>query len=119
MQQYRCYFLDGDNHIIAVEAAEIADDAAARHWAEAMSRRHLGAQAIELWCRERMIHRQAFKPPTPEEMRKRAEEYRQKAKDALAQARAETNMGRRDALKLLSEEYERFADALEVEAGET
>lgn len=118
MQQYRCYFLDGENHIIAVEAAEIADDAAAWHWAEAMSRRHLGAQAIELWCRERMIHRQALDPPTAEEMRTRAEEYRLKAKDALAQARAEPNAARRDALKLLAEEYEKFADALEAEARE-
>lgn len=119
MPQYRCYFLDAENHILAVEAAEIADDVAARHWADAMSRRHLGSQAVELWCRERMVHRQALNPPTAEELRAKAEEYRQKAKDALAQARADGVPARRDALKQLAEEYEKFADALDAEAGES
>jgi hypothetical protein len=65
-----------------------------------------------------MIHRQALQPPTAEELRQKAEEYRQKAKDALAQARGEAVAARRDGLKLLAEEYEKFADALDAEAGQ-
>jgi hypothetical protein len=117
MPQYRCYFYDGDNHITAVETVEVADDAAAQHWAQAICRRHARAEAIELWCLNRMIERRTLEPMTPEQQRASAHEYREKAKEALAQSRETRDRGRREVLKLLAEEYDRLADALEAESG--
>ena len=57
MQPYRCYFLDSANHIVKVEAAQLADDIGAVEWSEDLHRRNPAYDAVELWCRDRLIAR--------------------------------------------------------------
>lgn len=39
MQPYRCYFLDGANHIVKVESVQLPDDGGAVEWTEDLRRR--------------------------------------------------------------------------------
>ena len=57
MQPYRCYFLDGANHVVRVENREWPDDASAALWAERMREQPHDLYATELWCRTRLVQR--------------------------------------------------------------
>jgi hypothetical protein len=58
MPPYRCYFLDGANHIVGFEACECADDASAVGWAASLSCEPEQTYHIEVWCRDRLVDRQ-------------------------------------------------------------
>lgn len=57
MPPYRCYFLDGGNHVIKVETQDCADDASAVRWAESLGRHPDDVYQIEIWCRDRLVGR--------------------------------------------------------------
>lgn len=57
MQPYRCYFLDGANHVVRVENREWPDDASAALWAESIRERPHHLYSTELWCRTRLVRR--------------------------------------------------------------
>lgn len=59
MQPYRCYFLDGANHVIRVEAQDCTDDASALRWAEGLKRPPDEVYQTEIWCRDRLVGRPA------------------------------------------------------------
>ncbi len=52
-------FLDRENHILAVENADLADDDGAKRWADSSCRQQPRSVTIEIWCRDRMLDRQA------------------------------------------------------------
>lgn len=58
MPPYRCYFLDGADHIVRVEAQDCADDASAVCWAARLGRAPEHTYNIEVWCRDRLVDRQ-------------------------------------------------------------
>jgi len=57
MQPYRCYFLDGANHVVRVEDRECFDDASATRWLDSLRRRPDDIYSAELWCRARLVRR--------------------------------------------------------------
>ena len=62
MAYYRLYFMDPrSGHIAAFESIEAADDDAAAAAAE----KHLGWQALELWCGGRKVQRFEAVPGLP------------------------------------------------------
>jgi hypothetical protein len=62
MQPYRCYFLDGANHVVKVEDRDWPDDLSAARWSESI-RQHPGASSAELWCRARLVRRREWVAP--------------------------------------------------------
>lgn len=62
MQPYRCYFLDGANHIVKVETVQLVDDDGAVEWTEDLRRRFPDYAAVELWCRDRLVARRERRP---------------------------------------------------------
>ena len=62
MQPYRCYFLDGANHVVKVEAQQCADDASAIRWVEGLRQNPDHIYQIEIWCRDRLVVRQEEAP---------------------------------------------------------
>lgn len=57
MQPYRCYFLDGADHVVKVASSECPDDASAMRWADDLCRHPDNDYRTEVWCRDRMIER--------------------------------------------------------------
>lgn len=57
MQPYRCYVLDGANHVVRVEDRDWPDDASAAVWAETVRDHPSDLYATELWCRTRLVRR--------------------------------------------------------------
>jgi len=57
MQPYRCYFLDGADHIVRVADRKCADDSSAAVWAETLREPDDAIYCTELWCRDRLVRR--------------------------------------------------------------
>jgi hypothetical protein len=57
MPAYRFYFLDSNDHITAAEAVECADDADAKHKADALLKERPGFTSVEVWKTKDMVHR--------------------------------------------------------------
>lgn len=57
MRPYRCYFLDGADHVVKVASSECLDDVSAMHWAHGLCRGPNNHYRTELWCRDRMVER--------------------------------------------------------------
>ena len=59
MPAYRFYFLDGDNHVVQTEQCESADDVSAIRWLQTVrDSRPRVCPTVEIWCRDRMVHRE-------------------------------------------------------------
>jgi hypothetical protein len=63
MQPYRCYFLDGANHVVRVEDRHWPDDASAAVWAETIREHSDELYSTELWCRTRLVRRREGTAP--------------------------------------------------------
>lgn len=56
MANYRCYFLDFDGHIVAVEELRgCTNDAASRQWALDAFAERGGYSGVEVWDRSRQV----------------------------------------------------------------
>ncbi|MBV8536786.1 MAG: hypothetical protein JO128_14395 [Alphaproteobacteria bacterium] len=63
MQPYRCYVLDGTNHVVRVEDRHWPDDTIAAVWAESIREHPEDIYATELWCRTRLVRRREASAP--------------------------------------------------------
>jgi CheY-like chemotaxis protein len=55
MKAYRCYFLDGESHIIACEVIECGNDERAKKAAETLLKLHPDVRSAELWDEGRCV----------------------------------------------------------------
>lgn len=57
MPPYRCYFLDGANHVVKVQYYDCVDDTSARSWVATVCGQPDGQYCREIWCRDRLVER--------------------------------------------------------------